>query len=470
MKPRRAIAGLVILGVTIHGFAVGAVYWKTGRIDSFAFQSLDGGEYYGIARNLLQYGAFSTNESPPLTPDTWRTPGYPMFLAGAMLLVGSSPTALILLQQMLAVVSAVLLFLIARRHISAERAFFASALLLIEPYGVYYSFWFLSATWFTALLLAVWWSFDRAIAESRASWFAAAGLLCGLLVLTWPGALLIPLALAALAWIRNQATLIEERRSGQNRRGARIRGIAALLLCCGMVVGSWMIRNRIVGGHWALSHQSGIVMAYFKGTEVELWRQGRTQDRYVETSLNPANELWPHTVWDEIDAQLRDRMSNAGARGDSELSWRNLAQGNKTSYDSFALSAALGGIGVEMMARSPSDTVLCGLTRIGENLAFPLGLAIEKPANVEANRGRSAAIGGAYTLLTIGALFGFIRNRRLGVVVYLPAACVLALALTTTPQVDPRFRVPMIPMLLFLMVCSPRVTIEASHSSGDSSS
>ena len=51
---------------------------------------------------------------------------------------------------------------------------------------------------------------------------------------------------------------------------------------------AWMTRNRIAAGHFALSDQSGVVVAYFKATEVVLWREGRTGDRYLETSLDPA--------------------------------------------------------------------------------------------------------------------------------------------------------------------------------------
>ena len=40
--------------------------------------------------------------------------------------------------------------------------------------------------------------------------------------------------------------------------------------------------------------------------------------------------------------------------------------------------------------------------------------------------------------------------------IYFPLACTLALLVATTPQLDPRFRVPMIPFLALLAIFPPR--------------
>jgi len=237
-----------------------------------------------------------------------------------------------------------------------------------------------------------------------------------------------------------------------------------------MVISSWMGRNQFVSGHFALSYQSGIVLAYFKATEVELWRQGRTNDRYIETSLNPENEHLSHVVWDDIDEKLRMRMDGRKQGELAELRWPNLAQGNKTPTDSFAISRALTSIASEYFESSPWATVICCVVRIGENLVFPLGLAIARPAGVDANRLRSAALGAAYTLLAVFAIVGIIRARRQWRIIHLPVGCIIALALTTTPQLDPRFRVPMIPLLLFVALLPGTRTVGAGYSSRGSSS
>ncbi|MEK7710972.1 MAG: glycosyltransferase family 39 protein [Planctomycetota bacterium] len=497
---------MLLLGAFVHGLATFAVRWRTGRIDAYAFSSLDCGEYYNIARNLLGHAAFSSAEAPPFVPDTWRTPGYPLFLAASVFVVGSSPAALVVVQQVLSALGVVLLFQIVRRHMNDRRAAMVAVLFLIEPYGLYYSFWLLSTTWFTTLLLITWCSYERAIGNRRWTWFAATGLLSGLLVLTWPGAVLIPVAvlIGLFLSIPARSTNVQtskrpnvQKRKRRNDHGGviwsfglldfwtfqgegrgedrivcarRLPAIAAFLTCCAIVIAFWMVRNLYVSGHAALSHQSGIVLAYFKATEVELWRQGRANDRYIETSLNPESEHLPHAVWDEIDEKLGMQMDGREQGEIAELRWPNLAQGNKTPTDSFEISRALTSIAWEYFERSPWATVICCVVRIGDNLVFPLGLAIERPAGVDVNRLRSAALGAAYTLLAVFAIVGIIRARRRWRIIYLPVGCMVALALTTTPQIDPRFRVPMIPLLLFVALLPGTRTVDKGYSSRGSSS
>ena len=89
----RPLTILIALAVGTHVFVVAAVRYHTGFIDTFAYQSLDSTEYYQIAQNVAARGTFSQATEPPYEPDTWRTPGYPLFLAFIMKLGGDSATA-----------------------------------------------------------------------------------------------------------------------------------------------------------------------------------------------------------------------------------------------------------------------------------------------------------------------------------------------------------------------------------------
>ena len=170
----------------------------------------------------------------------------------------------------------------------------------------------------------------------------------------------------------------------------------------------------------------------------------------METSLNPSKASQPHTVWAAIDEELRSRLSDTTDDQRAALTWRNLAQGNKISVDSFDISRALTRIGWSYLAASPLSTVGCYLARCGAILTFPLNLAVKPPTGVASSRWGSLAKGVPYLLLIVWVLFRLAR-RRLGFEqVYFPLACTVALLLTTTPQIDPRFRVPMIPLLLMI--------------------
>jgi len=435
---------LLAAGLIVHGAVLFAAYWKTGTIDGYALRSLDCGEYHTLARNLVEHGAFSQSETTPFVPDTWRTPGYPLFLAATMLVVGKSPIALVLVQQVLAIVNVLLVFHGARGKMSDSRAALAAVLFLLEPYHLFYSLWLLSTTWLVTLILLTWLTWSKAIAGMEWQRFSLLGGLCGLLVLTWPGAILVPVAVFVgiiIAWLRSLL-----------HRKATAYGVGVLIfsVVCSCVVGSWMVRNQRVAGKPALSHQSGIVLAYFKATEVILWRQGRTEDRYLETSLSPDRRDQPHPTWETIDETLRLHLYDLPIEQQKELTWSNLAQGNKTSVDSFRISAELESIAYGYLLESPLSTLAVCLARCASILAFPLDLALWPPKVVEVNRFRSAALGVVYFLLVLGVVVRLARRRIGFEAAYFPLACTLALLLATTPQTDPRFRVPMIPLLIFV--------------------
>jgi len=431
-QPSRHLLAIVAAATFVHTALLIVVRARTGAVDTYAFQSIDAREYHTIAANLVDHAAFSQNPAPPLRPDTWRTPGYPFFLAGLMLIVGKSPAALLVAQQLLGVLSAALLFAIAARHISPRRATVVTLLFLLEPYHVYYSLWLMSTTLQTTLILAIWLALDRG---AKPLW---AGLLCAALVLTWPGALFVPIA--AFAFLMTRAWH-QHRTQSHDVWAIPVK----FVWICGIATSTWMFRNAVVAGAFALSDQSGIVLAYFKATEVVLWSEGRTADRYLETSLDSRQLDHSHRVWDSIDLRLFDHHYDK-----PEVNWRNLAQGNRTDADSFVLSSELALIAVEMMLDLPLSTLGCGLTRIAQILTFPLDLGLAPPNGVTINRARSALVGGVYTLLAGWVMFRLIRHRSALVSAGFPLLCTLALLLAATPQTDPRFRVPMIPMLLLL--------------------
>jgi hypothetical protein len=211
-----------------------------------------------------------------------------------------------------------------------------------------------------------------------------------------------------------------------------------------------MVRNSMVAGHVALSHQGGIVLAYFKATEAALWNRNRTADRYVETSMEPTKAGQPRTVWNEIDARLRDEFPQLTETERSSLKWSNLAQGNRTTLDSFEISRALSGIAWSYLIEKPTGTLACCLTRCGSILTFPLNLALRPATGVPERRVRSLVLAAPFVLLAAAVVFRLLRGRMTFHAAYVPLACTAALLVATTPQLDPRFRVPMIPFLIVL--------------------
>ncbi|MCH8149508.1 MAG: glycosyltransferase family 39 protein [Planctomycetes bacterium] len=480
---------LIALALGTHVFLVVAVRYQTGYIDTFAYQSMDSTEYFQIAQNVAGRGIFSQATEPPYKPDTWRTPGYPLFLALIMKFGGESEPALVIVQQILGVMNLILFFLVARFYMSERRACVAAVIVLIEPYHLYYSLWLLATTLFVTVLMLTWYAYELAIRRGTVWRYGVLGVLCGFLVLVRPVAILVPIALLIGLFLRRARPESEHR---QRSASGLIRWcrMGIYVVAFSAVVMTWMVRNWVVAGHFALSDQGGVVLAYFKAAEVELWRQGRAADRFTETSLNPALAHDPHTIWDEIDRRLRDRLSDLSPALLTELSWRNLAQGNKTTADSFLASAALTDVGLSMMSSSPFSTAACCVIRCGSILMFPLGQVLNPPSGTANRRMRRLLLSIPYVGLLLLVVISMTRrfrwnspgddreasdgeNRRgrLGLVhgvlvpVYFPLACTLALLAATTPQLDPRFRVPMIPFLAFLAILPPKAWSKEANTS-----
>ena len=392
-------------------------------------------------------------------------------------LLGDSAAMLVVVQQVLSILNVLLLFWIATPLMSTRRAMLVAVLFLLEPYHLFYSLWLMSTTLFVTVLLVAWLVWLRAFKTRDVGWCALLGLLAGFSVLIRPVAFLVPVVIvagltaAALLPIREgsgkRATppLSPPGRGGGSgvravstgqalprRRALRLAWQAPLLFVavCMLVLASWMMRNQLVAGRLALSYQGGVVLAYFKATEVVLWQQGRTVDRYLETTLDPARTELPHTVWDQIDMCLRGKFNSLPEDQRAALRWRNLAQGNKTTVDSFAISRALGDIGWSYLRASPLTTAICCLVRCGSVLTFPLNLALKPPTGVEVNRLESMVKGVPDLLLCIWVLVRLFRGGFDFTRMYFPLACAVALLVATTPQIDPRFRVPIIPLLLLV--------------------
>ncbi len=432
---------LTLISVAVHVGLLLAAWQHQGQVDGYALRSMDCREYFAIARNVAQHGVFSQGESPPLTPDTWRTPGYPLFLAICISVLGDSSVGLVIVQQLLSLLNVLLLFWIARRWMSDRRASLVAILFLFEPFHLLYSLWLMSTTLFVTVLMLTWLVWLRAFERQRWTWFALLGALAGCLALVRPVGILIPVVL----FLGLIGSVVRQRRLFLNWPA-----LAGFAVICLLVVGSWMVRNQRVAGHLALSDQGGVVLAYFKATEVVLWREGRAAERYQETSLNPAKADLPHTVWDGIDARLQSRFASLPEDQRMTLCWHNLAQGNKTTLDSFAISKALSEIGWSYLKDSPLSTAACCLVRCASILTFPLNLALKPPTGVPISRLGSAMTGIVYLLLCLGVVVRLGRGGFALEQVYFPLACTVALLVATTPQIDPRFRVPMIPFLLVL--------------------
>ena len=177
-------------------------------------------------------------------PELRRPPGYAVFAAGVITVLGEDLRALAFAQHVLGVVTALLTYWLGRLTFGRAAGLAGGLLVALNGSLILSGQSVMTETLFTALLLGTLVLLLVAGRSGRAAWCLAAGLLLGAATLTRPVAqLLVPLVPLAF--------LLYSRRPNHLIRGTVLVGVGALLL-----VGPWMLRN--LSEHGTLSAAGGL--------------------------------------------------------------------------------------------------------------------------------------------------------------------------------------------------------------------
>jgi 4-amino-4-deoxy-L-arabinose transferase-like glycosyltransferase len=185
----------------------------------------DASEYIAYATNMLK-GVFSRSELHP-TPDAFRTPGYPAFVALAMLQEGDWYLRLIQWQALLGTATVALVMAIPR---SRPVALGAGLLMALWPHEIAATGEVLSEVLLAFVLTLALWTATQALQRRSWGWSAATGLALGAAYLVNPVLALFPPVVAIVFW-----------RAGLARQGL------ALALVALLAVGGWSVRNHSLG-------------------------------------------------------------------------------------------------------------------------------------------------------------------------------------------------------------------------------
>ncbi len=193
----------------------------------------DATQYYSYAWNLLHHGAFAKDipGAASITPDNYRDPGYPFFLALWMKAFGTGSNwyaAVLLCQALLGALTVTLATQLGRYWLSTGWAIGAGVLMAVWPHSITINGYLLTETLFSFLCVLGLLLWARSC-ERKAAWLAIiAGLVLGAAALT--NAILLPFGILLatfLAW-----------RKLAPRQVCMALAAGALLL-----PGAWAIRN-----------------------------------------------------------------------------------------------------------------------------------------------------------------------------------------------------------------------------------
>jgi hypothetical protein len=221
--------------------------------------------YLTLAENVGAGRGFSAATEPPWTPNTFRTPGYPAFIAFVAALLPRWPVdvAVIVAQSALVLVGgAALLRLASRLGLAARNRLALSGVLAFDPAAIGLCAMILSETLFSTLLAIALLLWITALQDRRPLSAFLVGASVGVLALVRP--------VAAYLWVGPLLTLAFAR-AGRARRWPLVGLAVAGVLC---VTAPWLLRNHGLGAGLSLSSMSGAQMVDWQAAIIESRARG----------------------------------------------------------------------------------------------------------------------------------------------------------------------------------------------------
>jgi 4-amino-4-deoxy-L-arabinose transferase-like glycosyltransferase len=254
---RQWLLGLAVVAVILRIGWVGLMVERQPRFDETA--------YIGHALRLARGEGYVDEEKRKVA--YWPV-GYPLSLAAAYRLTGTSRGTAVGLQIGIGTLTCLLLYLLGKKTFGTSIARLGSLLLAIYPNQVFFSSLYLTEPLFTLLLLGAFAFLLRSL--SGGVWArVAAGVLLGFAILTRPAIILLPLALPLLY-------------VGQGWRLRHALGASIIVVGSTLAtISPWMLRNHQISGRWTDISTSGGDNFWVGNNPSALGGYGRPKDIYA---------------------------------------------------------------------------------------------------------------------------------------------------------------------------------------------
>ncbi len=265
MKPTPRLVWLILLAAfALRAATAFVVDWHVKSAGRQFLIEGDANGYWELAIRLTEGRDYCLHHPPRYI---LRTPGFPLLLAGCMIVVGQSELRVSLILAAIGTACVWLTWKLARKCVPETTAIVAAAMMAISPLQIGNSVLILSETWFTFWLLlsllalqrllplrnpdAAIPARDSAISNdasaltptSESVWPALqSGLVTGITVLVRPGWILWPVVSGLLLLVFGKAKLPR-----------KFLQIAAIGIGCLLALTPWAWRNYQVSGHWILT-------------------------------------------------------------------------------------------------------------------------------------------------------------------------------------------------------------------------
>jgi 4-amino-4-deoxy-L-arabinose transferase-like glycosyltransferase len=235
MQPnnRKLLIGILLCGLILR---MCAVMW----FDPPAFS--DDKDYKEIARNVAEGKGYLFEGKPT----AYRTPGYPLFIAGMYTLFGYSEYPVRILQVFLDLGSCFLLFLLGKKFFSERVGLLATGILALFPAQILYACQFMTETSFTFLLLLIVWLVASDESTRTTQHTIVIGVFIGLAILIRSTAALLPLIILLVQW-----------KLGYSLR-KNLLGLGFITTTALIVISPWLVHNYATFHRISITSNTGV--------------------------------------------------------------------------------------------------------------------------------------------------------------------------------------------------------------------
>lgn len=271
---------LVILVLLLIGFVirVGLIVKVEEPIDRDALQ------YYSIAQNIVKNHSFSIDG---ITPTARRSPGYPLFLAFSMIIVGQNPISLYIIQAIINILTVWFVYLALKAFkINPLLRTLTAVLFIISTSFIYVNVFYaeIVTMFFVSLLLYI--SVVQSLINKKTLRAVLKGIIIGILILLRPTFLYLPVFTIAATifyriWLHN----------------VHIKEHIIITVVALSMLAPWSVRNLIVfhqwiplvsagGGElWQANLEIEDRTVWYSVTDIAKYEQQRTESAELQSRL-----------------------------------------------------------------------------------------------------------------------------------------------------------------------------------------
>ncbi len=256
----RRLAIIVLIALLLRvGFFLAVQPWDP-EIERDVILQMDADGYHNRAVEIVETGGFSEF-------GTYRTPLYPLFLAGVYSLAGAKPYVALAVQLVIGAATVLLVHAWAKRSVGAGAALVAAAVFALQPLQIQATSTLLTETLFILGLLASVLVLMMGLEQRRVLFMMFSGLLLGLTTLVRPATQYFPVVAVAIILLYRCHTI-----------RFRSRASVVLVLAFLVALAPWLYRNYSTYGALSLTTFQGKSLVFFGMTQVEMARTGKSME------------------------------------------------------------------------------------------------------------------------------------------------------------------------------------------------